>query len=71
MFSAVVMSIIILGGLGIFTYEVVSRFRWATMARPEVRWDNVPARVFRVVENVLGQKKLLQRRKRGTNSGSL
>ena len=65
MFSAVVMSLIILAGLGIFTYEVLTRFRWATMARPEVRWNNVPSRVFRVVQNVLGQRKLLQRRKRG------
>lgn len=63
--SAVVLAIVLLGGLAVFTREVVMRLQWLGGARPENRFDNIPLRIERVIENVLGQKKLLQRGWRG------
>ena len=61
----IVMAILVLAGIGVFVYQIIERFKWATVGKPIVRWDNVSVRVWRVVENVLGQKKLLQRGWRG------
>jgi Fe-S oxidoreductase len=63
--SAAFMAVILLAGLGAFAHAIISRFRWLAVAKPEVRWDEIPSRIERVVENVFGQKKLLQRGWRG------
>ncbi|MFT5429823.1 MAG: Fe-S oxidoreductase [Myxococcota bacterium] len=59
------MSLILLAGLGAFVHGVVTRLKWAQIGRPVNRLDNPKARIKRVVQNVLLQKKLLQRGRRG------
>ncbi len=63
--SAIIMAAILAAGLVAFAMGVVVRLRVLGFARAEVRWDELPLRIERVVENVFGQKKLLQRGWRG------
>ena len=62
----IVMAVLILGAMALSIQAVVVRFKWAMIGRPVMRWDNVGDRLARVVRNVLGQQKLLQRTMRGT-----
>ena len=65
MVRTIVMGVLLLGGVVAFVYQIYIRLKWALVGKEVVRWDNVPARVKRVVRNVLGQAKLLQRGRRG------
>ena len=63
--QAVVMIAILGVGFYLFVQGILVRFKWATIGRPQVRWDNVGKRLERAIALVLGQKKLLQRGWRG------
>jgi Fe-S oxidoreductase len=63
--QALLMALLLAGGLFMFVQAVVVRFKWAKVGRPVMRWDEVNSRVNRVIRNVFGQQKLLQRGWRG------
>jgi Fe-S oxidoreductase len=54
--------VLMAGATACFLYLVYERIlKLLSQGQAEVRWDRIPERIMRVVENVLGQKKLLQR----------
>jgi len=59
------MSALVGAGMLYFLYETGRRFKWAAAGQKDRRTDKIPARVGRVILNVLGQRKLLQRGFRG------
>jgi len=65
MIRPILMGALVGGGLLYFLYETVRRFRWAAAGQSDVRTDKVAKRLGRVVVNVLGQRKLVQRSFRG------
>ena len=64
--SRVIMAIILLVGVGMSIQAVVVRFKWALIGRPVNRTDQRGRRIDRVMRNVFGQAKLLQRGWRGS-----
>ncbi len=59
------MAILLIAGLYLFVDAIRVRFKWAMIGRAVNRWDNRDARIQRVIRNVFGQQKLLQRSWRG------